>query len=198
MTTQSNEAPSATVQKDWANATPAGLVALAVVCAGFFALLSGRVDHSATPLLGCWLIGGFVAQFIVAIIDLKSRSLTGGNTFLYFTCFFMLATGLEMFVKFNADTPLDARLDGYAWGVLAIVTWLWTPAFFTKFSLLSIVVLLLDIALPILALTDLKILGPEYSPIAAWALLGDSLVALYLASGMIVNSAFGKKVYPMP
>ena len=32
--------------KEWANPTPAGLVALAVACFGFFALLSGKVEPS--------------------------------------------------------------------------------------------------------------------------------------------------------
>ena len=58
--------------KEWANPTPAGLVALAVACFGFFAILSGRVTHDAMPLLGAWLLGGFVVQFIVALLDLKA------------------------------------------------------------------------------------------------------------------------------
>ena len=38
-------------QKDWSNATPAGLVALAVACFCFFALLSGKVQGSATTVV---------------------------------------------------------------------------------------------------------------------------------------------------
>jgi len=41
-------------QKEWANPTPAGLVALAVACVCFFALLNGYVNPSAMPLVGCW------------------------------------------------------------------------------------------------------------------------------------------------
>ena len=187
--------------KEWANPTPAGLVALAVACACFFALLTGRVQASAMPLIGCWLLGGFAIQVIVGLLDLKSGNQTGGNTFLFFSAFFMLTGGLEMFFKYNAikiGAPLDASIDGYAWAVLTVVIWLWTPAFCTKFSLLSVIVILLDIATPFITLTDLGVLPKIYSQISAWALLGAGLTAIYLCSALVVNTAFKKTVYPLP
>ncbi len=189
------------VMKDWANPTPAGLVGLAVACACFFALLTGRVEASAMPLVGCWLLGGFVIQLVVGLLDLKSGNAAGGNTFLFFSAFFMLVGGMEMMLKFQAiqaGAPLDARIDGYAWSILAVVVLLWTPAFFAKFSLLSIIVALLDVALPFIALTDLGVLTKTWSVVPAWALLAAGCVAVYLCSALIVNGAYGKKVYPLP
>ena len=187
--------------KEWANPTPAGLVALAAACACFFALLTGRVSPSAMPLIGCWLMGGFAIQLVVALLDLKSGNQTGGNTFLYFSAFFMLVSGLEMLFKYNAikaGVALDGRIDGYAWLALTFVVWLWTPAFFAKFSLLSILVALLDVAVPVIALTDLGILPKTFAPIAAWALLAAAVVAVYFSAAIIVNGAFKKTVYPLP
>ena len=142
---------------------------------------------------------------MVALLDLKSGNMTGGNTFLFFSAFFMLTSGLEMFFKYNAITagaPLDGRVDGYVWAALAVVVMLWTPAFFAKFSLLSIIVALLDIALPCIALHDLKVLPADadkiVTNIAAWVLLASGAVAVYLCSAMIVNGAFKKTVYPLP
>lgn len=189
-------------QKEWSNPTPAGLVALAVACFCFFALLSGRIEVSALPLMGCWLLGGFVVQLVVGLLDLKGQNTTGGNTFLFFSAFFMLTGGIEMFLKYNAamaGTPLDGRIDGYAWTVLTVVLILWTPAFFTKFSLLSIVVVLIDIALPFITLIDFGILPKAtYGHIPAWFLLAAGVVAIYLSSATVVNQAFGKVVYPLP
>jgi len=187
-------------QKEWANPTPAGLVALAVACACFFALLTGRVEPSAMPLVGCWLLGGFVIQLTVGLLDLKCGNHAGGNTFLFFSAFFMLVGGLEMLLKYRAisgGSPLDARIDGYAWSVLAAVLLLWTPAFFKKFSLLSVIVGLLDVALPLIALTDLGVLDKSWSTVPAWALLAAGVVAVYLGAATVVNTAFGKKVYPV-
>ena len=117
----------------WASPAPAGLVALAVACFTFFGVLSGKVDHSCIPLLGCWLLGGFVIQIIVGIIELMEGNTTGGNVFTFFAAFFMLVGGLEFFVKFAAHIQawqIDTRIDGWAWSALAIALLLWTPAYF--------------------------------------------------------------------
>ncbi|GHU77315.1 hypothetical protein AGMMS49992_24810 [Clostridia bacterium] len=202
MTNQSsNPTPSPMAAPAWANPTAAGLVALAVACACFFALLTGRVGTNAMPLIGCWLLGGFVVQIIVALLDLKGGNHAGGNTFLFFCAFFMLVSGLEMIFKYTAITagaPLDSRIDGFAWGILTVVVWLWTPAFFVKVNLLSIVVALLDLALPIISLTDLTILPKSFSPVTGWILLFSGIVAVYLCAATVVNTAYGRKVYPLP
>ncbi|MDR2513685.1 MAG: GPR1/FUN34/YaaH family transporter [Christensenellaceae bacterium] len=187
--------------RDWANPTPAGLVALAAACMCFFALLTGSVSVAAMPLIGCWLLGGFLIQVVVGLLDLRGGNHAGGNTFLFFSAFFMFASGLEMFLKYNAiqaGTPLDGRLDGFVWLALAIVMLLWTPAFFTKLSLLSIIVLLVDVALPFIALNDLGLLPKGLSAVPAYSLLAAGAVALYLSGALVVNTAFGKKIYPLP
>ena len=192
---------SQTNGKEWANPTAAGLVGLAVACVCFFALLSGRVSAGALPLIGCWLLGAFVIQLIVAFVDLKSGNLAGGNTFLYFSCFFLFANGIAMLLKYNAimaENPLEGKIDGYVWITLAIVTWLWTPAFCVKFNLLSIIVILLDIALPFIGLVDLGALPKTFAVIPAWTLLIDAVVAVYLASAIVVNGTYKKKIYPQP
>jgi succinate-acetate transporter protein len=191
------EAPA----KDWANPTPAGLVALAAACVCFFAFLTGRVSPPAMPLIGCWLLGGFVIQIVVALLDLKGGNLAGGNTFLFFSAFFMLVSGLEMLLKYNAikaGAPLDGRIDGYVWAALAIVVWLWTPAFFAKFNLLSVIVALLDIALPFIALVDLGVLSHDFASIPAWSLLAAGATAVYLGAALVVNGTFKKTIYPLP
>lgn len=186
---------------EWANPTAAGLVALAVACACFFANLNGLVDKSAMPLVGCWLLGGFVVQVVVGLLDLKGKNVAGGNTFLFFSAFFMLVGGLEMFLKYQAlsqGAPLDARIDGFAWAALTVTLLLWTPAFFKSFSLLSLVVLALDVALPFITLLDLKVLSADFASVPAYALLVAGLIALYLAAALVVNATYGKTIYPLP
>jgi len=187
--------------QEWSNPTPAGLIALAIACFCFFALLTGKVTHEAMPLLGCWLIGGFVVQFVVALLDLKSGNMTGGNTFLFFSAFFMLVGGLEMIMKYNfmnQGIAFDAHIDGWAWMVLTAALILWTPAFFKSTRLLTIIVLLLDVSLPFITLMDLGILPKTYATIPGWGLLLAGIVAIYLSSAMVVNSAFGRQFYPLP
>jgi len=186
--------------KEWSNPTPAGLVALAVACFCFFALLNGFVEPSAMPLIGCWLIGGFVVQAVVGIIDLKNGNSVGGNTFLFFSAFFMLVGGMAMFLKYGgivAGAPLDASIDGYAWAALTLALLLWTPAFLKPFSLLSLIILSLNVALPFITLIDLRILPATFNFIPAYALLVAALIALYLSAAIVVNTALGKKFYPV-
>ncbi len=182
--------------ESWANPTPAGLVALAVACFGFFALLTGRVTGEALPLLGCWLIAGFVVQIVVALLDLKGGNLAGGNTFLYFCAFFMLAGGLECF--FKAQGGVDTRIDGWVWLALSAVVTLWTPAFIKTPKILFLIVLVLNVAVWFIAFIDLQVLAKSWSFVPAWALLICGILGIYLSAAMVVNGTFGKKIYPNP
>ena len=188
--------------KEWSNPTPAGLVALAVACFCFFALLTGKVEASAMPLLGCFLIGGFVIQFTVALVDLKQGNSSGGNTFLFFSAYFMLVSGIEMFLKYYGGGLLDSRIDGWAWMVLALVIILWTPAFYKGSALLFIIVLLLDIAVPCIVIADLKIFEPEitsiFSNVAGWLLLGCGIIGIYLSAALLVNGVYGREIFKNP
>ncbi|MCL1790009.1 MAG: hypothetical protein FWG40_01410 [Peptococcaceae bacterium] len=185
---------------NWANPTPAGLVALAVACFCFFAMLTGHVDGKCLPLFGSILLGGFMIQVFVALLDLKSGSLTGGNTFLFFSGYFMLATGLEMFFKyFNAG--LDGRIDGWLWLCLGIALILWTPAFYKSPALLFAIVVVLDVAIPFISIRDLALfpdLSTVFANIAGWLLLLAGVIGIYLSAALIVNGTFGKTVYPNP
>jgi len=187
--------------KEWANPSPAALVALALACFCFFALLTGRVTPAATPLLAIWLACCFIIQIVAAILDLKAGNLSGGNLFLFFSCFFMLASGIEMYLKFKmglAGTVLDSRLDGWAWLTMAFVLWLWTPAYFKNPLLMTFLVLGVDIVVPIIAFRDLGIIPESSGAIAGWILLITGSIAIYYCSTMIVNGVYGRKVYPLP
>ena len=188
-------------KKEWANPTPAGLVALAVACFCFFALLCGMVEKSAMPLLGCFLIGGFVIQFVVALLDLKSGNHSGGNTFLYFSAYFMLVSGAEMFLKYYG-AGLDTRIDGWAWMVLMLVVALWTPAFYKGPALLFLIVLVLNVAVPCIVVSDLKLFAPEisavFSKVAGCALLVCGLMGIYLSAALLVNATYGREVFKNP
>ncbi len=186
----------------WANPTPAGLVALGVACFCFFALLTGKVvAKDAMPLIGCWLLGGALIQYTVALIDYKAPNSTGANTFLFFSGFFMLVGGMEMLLKtyyLNTGLTFDVRVDGWAWAVLTLVLLLWTPAFFkTPLALLTIVIFL-DIALPFITLIDLGLIEKSYAVIPAYALLGAGIVGIYLSAAIVVNTAYGRAIFPMP
>jgi len=192
----------------WANPAPAGLVALAIACFCFYAVLTGTCKGTAIPLLGCWLIGGFVVQIVVAIIELMEGAVQGGNVFLYFSAFFMLTGGLEFFVKAYFNTmntaagvaPIDTTIDGWAWMVLTIATILFTPAYLKNSgAVMGLCVVLLDIAIIFVTGTDGGWLPKAtYSPIAGYFLLGAGICGIYVAAGAFLAGTIGKSILPMP
>jgi succinate-acetate transporter protein len=164
-------------------------------------MLTGRVGTNALPLIASWLLGGFVIQLIVGLLDLKSGNAVGGNAFTFFCGMFMLTGCVEMLLKYfaaSSGNPLDTVADGWAWAAVALVLIMWTPAFCKTFSLLSVIVVLLDIALPFLALADMGLLPKWVTNISAYSLLICGFVGIYLGSAVLVNGVFGKSVYPLP
>jgi succinate-acetate transporter protein len=190
-------------QAAWANPAPAGLVSFALACVSFFGLLSGNVNHSAIPLLGCWLIGAFIVQIVVAVIELREGAILGGNVFLFFAAFFCFTGGLEFFVKAYFNTvggqPIDTTIDGYAWAVLTSSLVLWTPAYLKKSTaVMGLLVVVTDVGICFVTLMDLKILAPSYGVVAAYALLIAGILGIYLAAAMQLQAAFGRAILPIP
>lgn len=188
--------------KGWATPGPAGLVALAVACFGFYAVLTGTVTGAAAPVLGIWLIGGFVVQIAVALIELKNGHVTGGNVFLFFSAFFMLVGGMEFifkyFVALNA-WKVDFTMDGWLWLPLFITLILWTPAYLKESpAVMSLVVLCLDVTVFFVTFMDMGKLAHHFAPTAGYFALIAGFGALWVASAGILNTAFGKTILPMP
>jgi succinate-acetate transporter protein len=86
-------------EHSFASPAPAGLGALAIAVFGFAAFFLGLVDINGLPLLAAWLFAGFVVQFVVGVVEMKDQNVTGGNVFLFFSAFFMLAAALSVFMK---------------------------------------------------------------------------------------------------
>lgn len=183
-----------------ANPGPAGLVALAMACFTFYAVHTGKVDGSCIPLLGIWLIGGFIVQVIVGVMELNHGNILGGNIFTFFSAFFMFVTGSELIFKFFAAQNgwvIDARIDGWAWLALAIALLTWTPGYLkAPLSLLG-VVLALDVAVPVVAFMDLGILGHEWHAVSGNFLGLAGVFGLYTAWGVVLNTHFGRTIIPM-
>ncbi len=187
----------------WANPSPAGLTALGVAGIIFYAILSGSVGAGALPLLGCWLMGGALVQFTVGVIELREGSLIGGNVFLFFSGFFMLAGGLEMFIKYFAAAqkwaiPLDAHIDGYAWIILTIALVFLTPCYMkTSSSVMGIVLIMLTVAAALVAGVDGGWLpAAPYKMVSAYLLGLVGLGGIYQASAIWVNGTFGRNILP--
>lgn len=188
-------------EKGWANPAPAGLTALAIACFTFYALLTGKVDHTALPLLGAWLLGGFIVQIVVGIIEYKEGGLIGANVFTVFAAFFMFTGGVEMLLKFiyaTNNVALDARMDGWAWLVLSATLLIWCFGYFKTAPLsLNLAVIGLVLACPLVAFKDLGVMGASAGVAAGNLLLFTGIMGIYTAGAIILNTTYGRTVLPM-
>lgn len=187
----------------WASPTPAGLLSLIVACVLFFAMYTGKITApGALPIMGCWLLGAFIVQLSVGLIELKSGVYLGGNVFLVFSSFFCLASGIEMFVKYNAilnKLPIDSRADG--WAFLAILICLLPITIcYMKKAPLSFILLVFSLlaAAGVLVGLDLKLIDHHtYAPICGWLFMLSAFFAFYTMAAMFLNTTFEKVVLPM-
>jgi len=185
----------------FANPGPAGLVALAMACFTFFALLTGKVSGTAAPVLACWMIGGGLIQYGTGWMELRNGVTKGGNVFFMFGAFFMFVTALSLFTKYmltQKGMPIDPRVEGWAWLAATIGLILWTPAYMKNSpKLLFFAVVLIDIALICISFMDMGV-APKatYAPIAAWTLLLAGIIGLYLSGAIMLNTEFGRVVLP--
>lgn len=185
----------------WANPGPAGLVALAIACFTFYAILGGKVTGAAIPFLGIWLLGGFVVQLVVGIIELREGNLLGGNTFLFFSSFFMLVGGLEFLLEYFAGIngwKLDPAIDGYAWLVMFIILIPYTIAFLKQTAAtLGIAVLVLFVGVFFVTFIKMGMLGPNAHAYAAYCLLIAGIFAVYTSGAIVLNGAYRRTILPV-
>ena len=189
-------------QHKWASPSTAGLVALAIACFLFYGLLTGRIGPESLALVGFWLLGGFVVQIVVAIIELMEGKTSGGNIFLFFSSFFMLTSGLSMIFKYfaiNNGWAFDPIVEGYAWIVLFSVLLFYVPVYLRESPLImNILVVSLVIAAFFIMATDLHLLpAADFSPIAGYFALASGICGIYLAGAIAVNTSFGRMVLPV-
>jgi len=186
----------------FANPGPAALGALAIACFAFFAILTGKVSHSAAPIVACWLVGGAVCQIVAGVMELKDHNISGGNVFLFFGSFFMLVTALSMSTKYGlhaAGLTFDARVEGWCWLAGAGFLIAMTPCYLKAPKLLFWGLVMADIALICLALIDLKLtMLPLHlmATVAGWLILGVGFIGLYLGGAIAINTTFAKPILP--
>jgi len=187
---------------EFANPLPSGLVALAMVCFGFFALFTGQVSPACVPILAVWLMGGFLIQIIVAWIEFKEKNNNGSNLFLIFSVIFMGVGGGSALMKYflkSAGLPFDPTIEGWLWIAPAIWVWVMTIGFLKAPKSLFILGIFLCAALPFLIALDMGLQGDRkfWALFIGYDLLVAACIATYIASATTLNLGFGKQILPL-
>jgi len=189
-------------EKQIAGFGAAGCLALSVATLGFYALLAGKASiPDGFLIFGIWLIAGAIVHFACGIIgSIKGDELTS-NAFMFFAAILMLVSGVAVIVKYFAimnGWPLDPRIEGYTWITIWAAILLWTPAILKLYpSVMSLGLMPLNVAFPILVFVNLGMLSPAWLPVSGYAHGLTGLVFLYLGGAFVVNAAFGRAVMPL-
>ncbi len=193
-------------QGGWANPVPAGLISLSVAVLMFYAMFMGYVTKpGCLPIMGFWLLGCFIVQFVVALVEIKEGAFNGGNVFLFFSAFFCFTTGAELIFKYfaiiNKWAPsFDGRVDGWAWVILGVAL---IPISFCYFKAaplsMNFMVICLDFAVIFITGMDIGIMNPAvYAKYAAYGCLGAAIFAMYTVAAVFLNTNFERAILPMP
>jgi succinate-acetate transporter protein len=190
-------------EHSFASPGPAGLGALAVACFGFAAVFLGKVTVEGLPLLAAWLFGGCLVQYTTAVMELKDHNITGGNVFLFFSAFFMLAAGLSVVSKFlmiKFGMKPAVHVEGWMWMAGAAFLTAVTPAYAKGNLFIFILVVLIDVALWMIVGLDSGWYGDPavFKPAVGWILVVGGWIGIYLAGAVVCNTVFGKAVYFVP
>jgi hypothetical protein len=235
-------------EHSFASPAPAGLGALAIAVFGFAAYFLGLVDVNGLPLLACWLFAGFIVQLVVGVVEMKDHNIAGGNVFLFFSAFFMLAAAMSVFMKWYmisfmfgpkaAKAALDAaaaaaglKVDmlspeqikaamagvGPAVGAMMqkavhVEGWMWiagagflsvaTPCYARGSWVFFMGFVLADVLLFLLAGLDtgwFNIIDAKTTKlIIAYGFIFIGISSLYHAGAIMVNTAYGKAIFPVP
>jgi hypothetical protein len=176
----------------WGDATPAAMLATAVVMLANFAVLSGLVETSSGILVGVWLIGAGLVQLVASLINLREGNSLTGNIQLFYAMVLMIIPGILWIVKFwiaTAGLAVDLRADGYVWFVLVAATVVLIPIQWKTHKLLGFTFILWAVAFACIMLLELSIIPIYAALIVAIAFLIAGFISIYLAALMLLGMA---------
>lgn len=186
----------------WVNVNAAGELALAIAVIGIGAMMLGKVDASASLVLGIWIACGSIVHFIVGFGSMAKGQNTNANAFVLFAAFLMLAAGIEFIVRYFAGIhgwgTVAHTINGYMWIPIWFAVWFWTPSVFKEAPLVfCIAVLGLDIAFPLTSLMHLGVLGHSYATLAGYSLWVSGVMTVYMGGASVLNNSFGRSILPL-
>ena len=190
-------APEAAPAPRFADATPLGLIGLAMGCAALLPIAFGaKVGASglATAAVFCALFGGG-CQLIAGLVNLANRNLLGGTLFVAFA-FNWALNAWALWSMAHGVVPEPQTVLATEAASLALFVPL-TYAFGFHSALLFAFLLDLDVLYGCKLLAGYGHVGGTATPIAVCTLVLGA-IALWIALAMLVNPVAGRRVLPMP
>ena len=193
-----NTTPAAAPPPVFAEPTPLGLLGLAVGCAALLPIALGVQPVNAatfrTAAIYCLLFGGG-CQFLAGIMSLVNKNLLGGTLFTTFAFNWLVNWHvLTNAAEGRAPDPHVVLSIDVCFSIIFVVL---TFAFGFYSKLLFAFLLDIDVLFGSRILKELTHSAAFNMPIAV-ATVVLALIALYMAFAILMNTAAGRVVFPMP
>lgn len=146
----------------------------------------------AGPTLAMAIAFGGTAQFVAGVVDLRKGSLFGGSAFMAYGAFWWSLVVLDYLLPKTGISSGPNELFGY------FLMWtLFTLSFFVaSFKVGNHLAGLFGLLLVAFLLLDGVTLGKVPAVVAGWEIFITGLVAWYIATAILVNGVYGRKVLP--
>jgi succinate-acetate transporter protein len=174
----------------WANPAVVGLM-------GFSTTTMATGLHNvgywgAGPTMAMAIAFGGTAQFVAGVVDLRKGSLFGGSAFMAYGAFWWSLVVLDYLLPKTGISSGPNELFGY------FLMWtLFTLSFFVaSFKVGNHLAGLFGLLLVAFLLLDGVTLGKVPAVVAGWEIFITGLVAWYIATAILVNGVYGRKVLP--
>lgn len=145
------------------------------------------------PTLALAIAFGGTAQFIAGIVDLRKGSIFGGSAFMSYGAFWWSVFFLLHVQAKTGVAPGPHELLGF-FLMWTLFTFAFCMAVQRVGKFLAFLFWLLFLAFVLL---DLVVLGKVSAALAGWEIFITGLVAWYIAMATLVNTVYGRKVFPL-
>ena len=174
----------------WANPAVVGLMGFATTT---MATGLHNVGYwGAGPTLAMAIAFGGTAQFVAGVVDLRKGSLFGGSAFMAYGAFWWSLVVLDYLLPKTGISSGPNELLGY------FLMWtLFTLSFFiASFKVGNHLAGLFGLLLVAFLLLDGVTIGKVPAAAAGWEIFITGLAAWYIATAILVNGVYGRKVLP--
>lgn len=183
-----------------ADPTALGVFGLAMVT---FVAASQKMGwtNGSTYIIPWAMFLGSAAQVWASTVDFKKNNYFGAIVLGAYGLFWM-AVSMHWAISqgwFGAVDPTKAdptQLAFACFGYFIFSIFIMIASFEAN-KVFAAILVLINILLPSLALSILKVSPEIFSPLAAWSELGISLLGFYAAGAIFLNNFFGRAVLPM-
>jgi uncharacterized protein len=174
----------------WANPAVVGLMGFATTTMATGLHNVGYWGAGATLALA--IAFGGTAQFIAGVVDLRKGSLFGGSAFMAYGAFWWSLFVLD-YVLPKTGVPADPNAT---LGFFLMWT-LFTLSFFVaSFKAGNHLAVLFGLLLLAFVMLDGVLIGRISAVVTGWEIFLTGLVAWYIATAILVNGVYGRKVLP--